>query len=256
MNRVDAQFITDRGKIREMNEDAVGVFYNSSNQLLAIVADGMGGHQAGEVASELAVSFTKEKWENSHKIHTETEAEDWLKTVIEEMNTYIYEHSLSNPQHEGMGTTIVISICTEDYFTIGHVGDSRCYFLDEHQFQLMTNDHSYVNELVRWGEISPDDAEQHPRKNVLLRVVGTEETVNADIKSFLWKHENKIVLCSDGLTNKVSEEEIEAILRSHHTLEQNLSTLTNMANERGGEDNISIVVINHSFSKEVGDAPC
>jgi len=253
---VDVQFITDRGKIRETNEDAVGVFYNSSNQLLAIVADGMGGHQAGEVASEFAVSFIKEKWENTKEIHSENEAEQWLEAKIEQMNTYIYERSLANPDYEGMGTTIVISICTVEYFTIGHVGDSRCYFLDDNQFQLMTDDHSYVNELVRWGEISPDDAEQHPRKNVLLRVIGTEETVNADIKTFTWKKGNKVCLCSDGLTNKVADNEIEEMLRNKETDEKNLTALTNLANERGGEDNISIIVISHSLPEEVGDAPC
>lgn len=253
---VKSQFITDRGQLRSSNEDAGGVFYNEEGQVLAIVADGMGGHQAGEVASQLAVSILKEKWEQSQPFQTPIQAESWLQTVVEQMNTIVYERSLEDQEFDGMGTTIVISICTEDFVTIAHIGDSRFYLLRDEMLEQITEDHSLVNELIRTGQISKVDAEQHPRKNVLLRAVGTEENVAVDIETIGWDQGNSALLCSDGLTNKISDEEIEHYLRTTSNLNDVAKELIHVANERGGEDNITIALIKNELPEEEGDSLC
>src|SRR5699024_6979843 len=159
---MDGHFMTDRGKVRTVNEDAGGIFYNKSNQLLTIVADGMGGHQAGEVASQLAVSVAKQQWEEIDELHTPAEAEAWMQEIMEQMNREVYERSLEATMYEGMGTTIVIGLCLREFVTIAHVGDSRCYLYDGDVLKQVTADHSLVNELIRSGQISKDDAEEHP----------------------------------------------------------------------------------------------
>lgn len=254
--KVDAYFTTDCGRVREVNEDAGGIFINKANQVLAIVADGMGGHQAGEVASELAVVITKEKWEQTEKITKPTDAEEWLLATMLEINKYIYQRSLEKEIYHGMGTTVVLSICTEEFVTIAHVGDSRCYLLNDTNFEQITVDHSLVNELIRTGQISEVDAEQHPRKNVLLKAVGTEATVKADVKTIGWNEEHRLLLCSDGLTNKVTDLELEHALRQMENIHETAQSLVELANERGGEDNITLAIVRHQLDDEVGDASC
>jgi|SRR5690625_22940 len=249
-------YATNRGKVRSTNEDAVGIFYNEADQLLAIVADGMGGHQAGEVASQLAVSVAKEKWEAQDKIHTPAETEEWINHLIEQMNRDIYEHSLEDEQREGMGTTAVITICSQEFVTIAHVGDSRCYIYSDEELKQVTEDHSLVNELIRSGQISKGDAEQHPRKNVLLRALGTEETTKADYKTIHWGEKSRLLLSSDGLTNKMTDQEIETYLRHEDELSTLTSQLIDLANDRGGEDNITVALIENNHQDEMGDTSC
>lgn len=253
---MDGQFRTDRGQMRSSNEDAGGVFYNDVGQVLAIVADGMGGHQAGEVASQLAVSIMKELWEQSETFTAPVEVENWLRTAVEKMNKEIYEHSLKENEFEGMGTTVVISVCTLEFVTIAHIGDSRCYLLNETKLEQITEDHSLVNELIRTGQITEVDAEQHPRKNVLLRAVGTEETVNVDIQTIAWDKDNRVLLCSDGLTNKISHTELEHYLQTVENLAEVSNDLIHIANERGGEDNITLAIVQNVLPNEAGGQSC
>lgn len=250
------QFLTDRGLIRSHNEDSGGIFLNAKNQYLAIIADGMGGHQAGDVASQLATSIMKEKWQESSNFNMPEEAEVWLKEKILEINKSIYEQSKQNESYQGMGTTVVISICTDEFITIAHIGDSRCYMLNESGFKQMTEDHSLVNELVRSGEISAEDAEYHPRKNVLLKALGTEDEIVSDVRSISWDIGDKLLLCSDGLTNKLSDDELAALLCSDNNLEETGQKMVGLANERGGEDNISLVIVEHKVVAEEGETPC
>lgn len=255
--KVKGYFETDCGKIREANEDAGGIFYNQTGQLLAIVADGMGGHQAGEVASELAVKFTSGEWEKTDQLNETGQAEQWLQQMIEKMNQYIYEYSLENATLKGMGTTVVITICLPNFTTIGHVGDSRCYlWSNEVGIKQITSDHSLVNELIRSGEITASDAEQHPRKNVLLQAVGTEELVHPDIQTVEWKTGDCLLLCSDGLSNKVEEHELAESIASMADTKTAVQELITRANERGGEDNITIAIVCNDATEKVGDEPC
>ncbi|WP_071395383.1 Stp1/IreP family PP2C-type Ser/Thr phosphatase [Bacillus tuaregi] len=246
-------FVTDKGKIRQHNEDSGGIFYSQSGHRLAIVADGMGGHRAGDVASKMALIKLQEEWEKTSMIETAEQAENWLSNHIHEVNLSLYEHSKNNPECEGMGTTIVAAIITELFATIAHIGDSRCYILNESGFSQVTEDHSLVNELVRSGEITKEDAENHPRKNVLLRALGTETSVEMDIKTILFEEGDRLLLCSDGLSNKVSETEIVDILQTNFTIDEKANRLIKLANDNGGEDNITLIIVEYYLDGFMGD---
>jgi serine/threonine protein phosphatase PrpC len=245
-----AVFKTDKGKVRLHNEDAGGIFVNKDGSLLAIVADGMGGHRAGDVASEMSVSHLKKEWETTEKILTADTAEKWLQEEITAVNNILLEHAANNSECDGMGTTIVAAITTDRFATIANIGDSRCYILNESGFKQITEDHSLVNELVRSGQISKEDAEHHPRKNVLLRALGTEKKVEMDIKTIIFEEGDILLLCSDGLSNKVSENEMVKILLNEEPLEEKAQTLILLANENGGEDNITLGIVEFSEGSE------
>ncbi|MBX9972352.1 Stp1/IreP family PP2C-type Ser/Thr phosphatase [Cytobacillus firmus] len=247
-----AVFMTDQGKVRQHNEDNGGIYVNSKGQRLAIVADGMGGHRAGDVASEMTLTSLKGFWDQTGDFQTAEEAEGWLCKHIAEVNTILYEHSKENEQCEGMGTTVVAAICTDRFATIANIGDSRCYILNESGFQQLTEDHSLVNELVRSGQITKEDAEHHPRKNVLLRALGTEAAVEMDIKTITFEEGDLLLLCSDGLSNKVAVAEMSEILKSGRTLEEKAAVLIEQANNNGGEDNITLVIAEYYESNESG----
>ncbi|OLS42058.1 Stp1/IreP family PP2C-type Ser/Thr phosphatase [Bacillus sp. MRMR6] len=245
-----AVFMTDQGKVRLHNEDAGGIFVNRDGNRLAIVADGMGGHRAGDVASKMTISQLKQKWEAANGIITADEAEAWLKEHITSVNSMLLDHAMSHSECDGMGTTIVAAISTNRFVTIAHIGDSRCYLLNESGFKQVTEDHSLVNELVRSGQISREDAEHHPRKNVLLRALGTEKTVEMDIRTIIFEEGDILLLCSDGLSNKISEQEMMGILQTEELLERKAGTFISRANENGGEDNITLVIVEFSESSE------
>lgn len=249
-------FITDQGRIRNHNEDAGGFFVNNANQCLSIIADGMGGHQAGDVASQMATSIIEKEWLECEEITKPEEAEAWLKTVIHKVNNEIYEKSISQKECQGMGTTVVITICTMDFVTVGHIGDSRCYMVNEDGFNQITEDHSLVNELVRSGQITHEDAEHHPRKNVLLKALGTEETIYPDVRTISWEQGNMLLLCSDGLSNKVPDSELQSFIEDDTSIDVKTKGLIALANERGGEDNISLVIVHHELQREEGEPTC
>lgn len=243
---MNAVFMTDKGKVRLHNEDNGGIFTNQSGQRLAIVADGMGGHRAGDVASEMTMYSLKSEWEQAGRIETAEDAEKWLRHAITHVNKLLFQHSQENTDCEGMGTTIVAAICTDLFATVANIGDSRGYMLNESGFQQMTEDHSLVNELVRSGQISREDAEHHPRKNVLLRALGTEESVEMDVRTIIFEDGDTLLLCSDGLSNKVNQEELETILKQDGSLEEKASKLVSLANHNGGEDNITLAIVEYS----------
>jgi PPM family protein phosphatase len=252
VTKVKAVFRTDRGRIRSKNEDNGGTFVNKDGHCLAIVADGMGGHLAGEVASGMAISQLQKMWELSEGLRTAEQAEIWLKTNILQLNKLLFDHSIINIECEGMGTTIEAVIATDNFTTIAHVGDSRCYILNDSGFKQLTEDHTLVNELVRTGQISKEDAEHHPRKNVILRALGTEQDIKIDIKTIMFEEGDFLLLCSDGLSNKVTEDEMVQILTNDDSLEEKASTLINLANENGGEDNITLIILEFSDDVERG----
>lgn len=247
-----AIFRTDIGQIREHNEDNGGVFVNESGQYFAVVADGMGGHRAGDVASAMAVAHLQEQWEQAPCVSSPAEAEQWLKVQIAAANERLFRYALSHPECQGMGTTVVGAICAGPFATIAHIGDSRCYLLNQNGIQQLTDDHSLVNELVKSGQISKEDAEHHPRKNVLLRALGTEPAVKVDIKTVSIDDGDMLLLCSDGLSNKVPEVDIVQILTGAGALEEKAQALIELANGRGGEDNISLAVVDFSVEREGG----
>jgi PPM family protein phosphatase len=252
VTKVKAVFRTDKGRIRSNNEDNGGTFVNKDGHYLAIVADGMGGHLAGEVASGMTITLLKELWEKTEGMKTAEEAEKWLKDSILQVNKSLFEHSLLNQECEGMGTTIEAVIATEDFTSIAHVGDSRCYILNDVGFKQLTDDHTLVNELVRTGQITKEDAEHHPRKNVILRALGTEQDVKIDTKTIIFEEGDYLLLCSDGLSNKVSDEEMVNALQSEVSLEEKAAALIDLANQYGGEDNITLIILEFNDINERG----
>lgn len=254
---MDANFLTDRGQVREFNEDSGGVFFNSTGQMLAIIADGMGGHKAGDVASQLAVTMTAQKWDKvTEPFCTPKEAETWLHDTLTVVNNSIYREASENEAYTGMGTTVVVALCTDEFISIAHVGDSRCYIYDENGFSQITEDHSLVSELIRSGNITESDAHSHPRKNIVLKALGIAEGTTADTQSLEWETNNKLLLCSDGLTDKVLNEELAEFLKFHKTIKLTGEEMIDLANERGGEDNISLIIVTDNRSNKVGETEC
>ncbi|KIL50423.1 phosphoprotein phosphatase [Jeotgalibacillus alimentarius] len=249
---MEAVFKSDRGKIRKLNEDSGGIFKNNHG-VLAVVADGMGGHRAGDVASRMTVELIEEKWKNVTNVLRAGAAEEWLYEAIEEVNKTIYHYANQNPDCAGMGTTLVAAICTEDFISIANIGDSRGYVIDESRVLQMTEDDSFVNALVQSGEISREDAEHHPKKNLLLKALGTKGKADPAIKTIVPENDTVVLLCSDGLSNKVSEEEIKEILLQSVTLDEMAEDLIQLANEHGGEDNITLAAVKVSFDDEAGE---
>lgn len=250
---MNAIFKTDPGRVRLLNEDNGGIFVNGEGNRLAIVADGMGGHRAGDVASRMTIELLQNAWSKTQNLNTAEQAEEWLKIQINEVNRELFTHANAHPECDGMGTTIIAAICTNHFVTLAHIGDSRCYLLNESGYKQLTEDHSLVYELVRTGQISKEDAENHPRKNVILRALGTEQTVEIDIITVIFEEGDYLLICSDGLSNKVSEKEMLDILSSGETLETRADSFIKLANHYGGEDNITLVIVEHSTSEESGN---
>lgn len=243
-----AKFRTDRGKVREYNEDNGGIFFNDYGELCVVIADGMGGHNAGNVASFMAIECIQKIWNETKAIETPIYAEQWVKKTIQKTNTYVYEHALQNEECKGMGTTIVMAICTPDFVTMAHVGDSRLYLFEGKTLQLKTEDHSLVQELVKAKQISEKEAHSHPKKNILLRAVGTEPTVSIDIQTITWEIGHMLLLCSDGLSNKLSHDEMQSFICSNRALnlDELIDRFIQVANEQGGEDNITIALVKNT----------
>ncbi|WP_203362264.1 Stp1/IreP family PP2C-type Ser/Thr phosphatase [Bacillus sp. REN10] len=249
---MDSVFRTDKGRIRAHNEDNGGVFTNTTNDYLAIVADGMGGHNAGDIASQLTIESMKSMWQQTEKIENANQAEQWLKSTIHQINEKILSHATNHTECTGMGTTLVAAVCTPNFCTIANIGDSRCYLLNDNGFKQVTDDHSLVNELVKSGEITREEAEHHPRKNVLTRALGTNAHVTADYHTITFEQGDYMLLCSDGLSNKLAQQEMQEILQNDLSLLEKADSFVQLANEKGGEDNITLVILKHSAGLESG----
>lgn len=228
---------TDKGKVREINQDYV-LTMKGSRYTLLIVADGMGGHNAGEIASKLAASTIKEFILSFYEEYKETE--ELIRDALIKANQEIFRESLRDESYKGMGTTVTCCLIIKDRLYLGHVGDSRAYIINQSGIRKISEDHSYVQELVNKGSITENEAQTHPQRNIITRAVGTEEYVVVDTKAEVLEEGDYIFLCSDGLTSYVTAEEILYAVTSN--FEGSVDELTGLANERGGSDNISIIV--------------
>ncbi len=234
---------TDVGKIRTTNEDSVFVSSNRYGHTLAVVADGMGGHNAGDVASKVIVNKISKMWATTSNIQTVAEAKKWLTTQIKDVNNHIYKYSLTNGQLTGMGSTVVIAICLEDKTVIANVGDSRAYAFCNSKLVQVTKDQTLVNELLEQGEITELEAKFHPQKNVLMQAVGTSKILKIDFYEVENNYEY-MLLCSDGLTNMVEHKIIqETIASSENSIEDSVHKLIDAANSNGGHDNITVILM-------------
>lgn len=227
---------TNVGTRRTFNEDSVG-YYEDEEFGIFIVADGMGGHNAGEVASNLAKDIIIDYVIN-HK--DDGTSEEILNAAILNANRKIYREGLLNEDCNGMGTTITGALLTGNQLTIVNVGDSSAYVLKGEELIKITKDHSLVQELLDNGTITKEEAKNHPNKNVITRAVGTNPVVKADYYVLDISHISKVLLCSDGLTNEVSERDILKVLQEDN--KEPCLQLINMSNENGGRDNISVII--------------
>ena len=235
---------TDRGKVRKNNQDAYFI-PDKLNIPLFIIADGMGGHKAGEVASSMVVKLVKNFFtsEEEELLKNNIDISETIKTSIEKANMEIYKKSIKSEEFHGMGTTITMAYFSEDKLYIGHIGDSRAYLLREDKLVQLTEDHSLVAELVRAGSISEEEAECHPQKNIITRAIGTNKEVDIDVIVESTNKNDILLLCTDGLTNMICDEEIKKFLMENVDLQKTCDNLVERANKLGGIDNVTVMAI-------------
>ncbi|MBE6811614.1 MAG: Stp1/IreP family PP2C-type Ser/Thr phosphatase [Ruminococcaceae bacterium] len=234
---------TDTGRVRALNEDSCNSGSFSDSFAWAIVCDGMGGALAGEIASKTAVDFIADRIRRAYRRDmSETAAGYLLTTAIIASGILIHDDSEKNAEHKGMGTTVVACIALKNTLVCANVGDSRGYLLSKHGLRQITHDHSLVQELIDAGKLSEHDAEFFPHRNVITRVLGADEYVDVDIFTVPFTAHDRFLLCTDGLTNMVSDARVAEILKSS-ALEEVVNKLINEANENGGKDNITVAVI-------------
>ncbi|TWH49086.1 Stp1/IreP family PP2C-type Ser/Thr phosphatase [Sporomusa sp. KB1] len=229
---------SDIGMVRKTNEDS----YVFLPPHLFVVADGMGGHVAGEIASNLGANTIQEYIEkNSPPV-------DWeqsLQAAIVQANTRIYQMSQAKSECQGMGTTVTAAYLDNEEIYWGHVGDSRLYLIRENKLHQITNDHSLVWELMQNGSITSEEAQTHPHRNILTRAVGTSDTLAVDSGKFLWQPGDNLLLCTDGLTNMLSEETILNICLQPSSPQTIVNTLVAQARQAGGYDNITAILLQY-----------
>ena len=234
--------ITDPGKVRERNEDSVAICENGTLEKLLIVADGMGGHKNGEVASKLALNHITERFKNISSVGNKEDAINFLQNIVSEANVEIFKYVTEHPESQGMGTTIVLAILTPTFLLIGNIGDSSGYVYKNKKLHKITVDHTLVNLLLKSGELTEEEAKNHPKKNVLMKALGSSTNVEMDIFNVELGVDG-IFLCSDGLTNMLEDSQITKVLNENTTLKEKLEKLVFKANNRGGNDNISIAYL-------------
>ena len=219
-----AFYLTDAGRIRDHNEDSVTILKNLNNEYLMIVADGMGGHRAGEVASSLAVAHLGKRFTETASVGSKLDAVNWLKDNINEINKAIIDY-------------------TKDYLIFGNIGDSVGYVVKNNKLHKVTKEHTLVNLLVSTGELTEEEAKNHPKRNVLMKALGAAEVCELDIFD-VDTDVDGIMLCSDGLTNMLTVEQIERVLNDEElNIEQKVVKLIRKSNARGGTDNITIAYL-------------
>lgn len=235
-------YLTDTGKVRDHNEDNVRIEENNNGDVFLVVADGMGGHNAGEVASNIAVTYAFKKFSEKEVFDSKQEAIEWLQNLSYEMNNLILMYASEHKESSGMGTTFVCALLTNEFLLFGNIGDSSGFVVKKNKLHKITSDHTLVNFLVKSGELTEEEAKDHPRKNVLMKALGANTEVEMDIFKVELNIDG-IMLCSDGLTNMLDDEQIAKVLNSDMTIDEKLQKLIYKCNNRGGTDNISIAYL-------------
>ena len=236
-----AYAITDIGKKRSFNQDYAGMTTDEIGKLpnLFIVADGMGGHKAGDIASRFTVETIKTLIEQSQGKDAISIINDSVKMV----NGLLLQKASQSEDYYGMGTTLVIATIFDNVLRVANVGDSRLYVIDDNDITQITRDHSLVEEMVLPGQLRKSEARTHARKNVITRAIGVEEQVEPEMFSIDLKENSKVLMCSDGLTNMLEDAEILSIVRNNSDIEDAARMLIDRANENGGKDNISVIIV-------------
>ena len=233
--------ITDIGRKRKVNQDFVYTSERPVGNLpnLFLVADGMGGHNAGDYASRITVETIVEKSMHSG----ENEPICILEEAIQSANALVWERAESSPELQGMGTTVVAAVINENDLYAANVGDSRLYVVNSREIRQITRDHSWVEEMVRRGGIGREEARNHPDKNIITRAVGADDAVKPDFFTVKLDYGDIVLMCTDGLTNMLEDQEIRMILDGTRDIAEKAQELVRAANENGGRDNISVILI-------------
>lgn len=236
-------YLTDTGRVRSHNEDSVTIVKNASGEHLMIVADGMGGHRAGEIASSMVVTQIGTRFSNLSTIGSKMDAVKWLKENVDEVNASILKYGEEHPESMGLGTTVVMALLTKDFLIFINIGDSSGYVLKNKVLHKITKEHTLVNFLVETGELTPEEAINHPKKNVLMKALGASEKQELDIFD-VDPNVDAILLVTDGLTNMLTMDQVEKVLNDEELkYEDKLIKLIRKCNARGGTDNISIAYL-------------
>ena len=243
-------YLTDSGKVRDHNEDSVTILKNANNEHLLIVADGMGGHRAGEVASSMVITHMTERFGSLDTVGSKIDAINWLKDNVTEINKEILDHTKVHPEAMGMGTTCVMALYTSEYLIFANIGDSSGFVYKNNKLTKVTNDHTLVNLLVASGDLTEEEAKYHPKRNVLMKALGSSEKAELDIFDVDINIDG-ILLCSDGLTSMLTKEQIEKVLNDDDLeIEEQVIKLIRKSNARGGTDNISVAYLNCESGEE------
>jgi len=231
---------TDVGQIRKDNQDQIYMSERPVGNLpnIFIVADGMGGHRAGGFASNYAVQILLESIKRDHDFNPVK----IVRQAMEKANSQILKKANTDSEMKGMGTTMVVAVVVGHYMYVANVGDSRLYLVTDEILQI-TKDHSLVEEMIRLGEVKPEEASRHPDKNIITRALGAKADINIDFFDVKLEKDAKIILCSDGLTNMVSDEEMKKIVGQASKDDNPAQLLVDRANQNGGKDNIAVIVV-------------
>ena len=234
---------SDLGKARENNEDSYYIPNSDDELKIYLLADGMGGYKGGEIASRLAIESAKRYIESNFKdiVHDRMSIEELIRSSMEYANMVVYEKSKESEMFTGMGTTLEICLVYGNKVYIGHVGDSRVYRIRKNIIRKITTDHSYVEKLVREGTITREEAENHPKKNMLMKALGCTPYVEPDVTTKGFLKEDILLMSSDGLTNLVSDQEIYDVVTKNK--DNPTKELIKKANDLGGYDNITVVIV-------------
>ena len=238
---MEISLLTDVGQKRTNNQDYVNLFINRAGRTMIILADGMGGHRAGNIASEMAVTDLGAAWVDT-KIDTVNEVREWFAEHLEIENQKIYQLG-RDEAYKGMGTTLEALAIIDNQAIYAHIGDSRIGLIRGEEYHQLTNDHSLVNELLKAGQLTPEEAEAHPQKNIITQSIGQKDEIQPDLGIVSLEPGDYIVINSDGLTNMISGSEIYDIVTSDISLDDKAATLVRFANNAGGLDNITVALI-------------
>ncbi len=235
--------MTNIGKRRELNEDSFKIcgFEDGAPLGVCVLADGMGGHNAGEIASSTATEILAGELKDGLGNTDDKEVCQSIAAAIDFANSRIYEMSLANSEQSGMGTTLVVAYVKDEQLWVANIGDSCAYVVNSKEICKITIDHSIVEELVRRGTITREEARNHPDKNIITRALGTEDFVDADYFDYKLSPGETVLLCSDGLTETVRDERIHEIIAKEESIDKAVAALIDEANENGGVDNITVV---------------
>lgn len=244
---IDAVGKSDIGKVRTTNQDAYHIGKISPDMVWSVVCDGMGGANGGNVASLVAVGAISANMDRNYDPDkSDNNIHNLITAAIVNANALVHQKSQQTPDLAGMGTTVVLTVMKNDMVYTAHAGDSRAYHITKSDIHQITKDHTMVQYLVETGELTQDQAKDHPKKHLITRAVGVEEDIHVDYNEIKIKSGDKILVCSDGLTNLVNEDEILGIVNRNNAAVDAIESLIELANERGGNDNITIVIMENS----------